>query len=71
MRITDTKVNLSLFGAAENIHTTDGVTNANTGENMPYGMGGLSEQMKTYYSHFLIDNAEPALVYDRLECGQC
>lgn len=65
MRITDTKVNLSLFGAAENIHTTDGVTNANTGENMPYGMGGLSEQMKTYYSHFLIDNAEPALVYDR------
>ena len=65
MRITETKVNLSLFGAAENIHTTDGMTNANTGDNMPYGIGGLSEQMKTYYSHYLIDNAEPALVYDR------
>ena len=65
MRITDTKVNLSLFGAADNIHTTEGMTNANTGESESYGMGGLSEQMKTYYSHFLIDNAEPALVYDR------
>ena len=65
MRITDTKVNLSLFGAAENIHTTEGMTNAGTGENMPYGVDGLSQQMKTYYSHYLIDNAEPALVYDR------
>ena len=65
MRIRDTKINLSLFGAAENIHTTIGTVNAQTGVNTPYGDSGLSEQMKTYYSDFLIDNAEPALVYDR------
>ena len=65
MRIRDTQINLSLFGAAENIHTTNGMANAETGVNTPYGEGGLSDQMRTYYSDFLIDNAEPALVYDK------
>lgn len=65
METRETKLNLSLFGAAENVHTTTGVLNVGTGEETKYSEnGGLSEQMKTYYSDFLIDNAEPALVYD-------
>ena len=60
MKIRDTKINLSLFGASEVVNTTAGVVNAATGE-----ASGLSEQMQAYYSAFLIDNAEPALIYDR------
>ena len=60
MKIRDTKINLSLFGASEVVNTTAGVVNAATGEAV-----GLSEQMQAYYSAFLIDNAEPALIYDR------
>ena len=62
MKIRDTKINLSLFGASEAVNTTSGVVNAATGE---VESSALSEQMQAYYSAFLIDNAEPALVYDR------
>lgn len=66
MNIKATKIDLSLFGASENVHTTEGMTDAQSGVNTPYAEGmGLSEQMKTYYSDYLIDNAEPALVFDR------
>ena len=42
-----------------------GVSNNDSGTNEKYVIGGLSPEMKTYYSDYLIDNAEPALVYDR------
>ena len=67
MRINDTKINLSLFGASEVVNTTIGTANAVTGEvfDTTDKETGLSEQMKAYYGAFLIDNAEPMLVYDR------
>lgn len=41
-----------------NLHLFDGNTNKTTS-------GDLSNEMKTYYSDYLIDNAEPNLVHDR------
>ena len=62
MKIRDTKINLSLFGTSEVVNATVGVVNTSNNSIEPTG---LSEQMQEYYSAFLIDNAEPALVYDR------
>ncbi len=55
---------LQLFGAGENVHGTESYINAENGNTTSYGEGGLSPEMKTYYSDYLIDNAEPALVHD-------
>lgn len=62
--MTEFKTNLQLFGAGENVHGTEAYINASTGNTENYGEGGLSPEMKTYYSDYLIDNAEPALVHD-------
>ncbi len=62
--MTEIKTDLQLFGASENVHGTEGYINANTGASESYGEGGLSPEMRTYYSDYLIDNAEPALVHD-------
>ena len=60
------KFNLQHFAAGDVVNTTAGIANANTGESTPYGeSGGLSAQMKTYYSDYLIDMAEPKLVHDQ------
>lgn len=59
-------INLQLFGAGETVLGTEGEINTKTGNVSAYGEGsGLSPEMKTYYSDYLIDNAEPALVHDR------
>lgn len=60
------KFNLQHFAAGSVVNTTSGIANANTGEHIPYGeTGGLSHEMKTYYSDYLIDMAEPKLVHDQ------
>ncbi len=60
------KTDLQLFGAGENVLGTEGVINAETGNEQKYAEGeGLSPEMRTYYADYLIDNAEPALVHDR------
>jgi len=60
------KFNLQHFAAGDVVNTTAGITNANTGANTPYeGEGGLSGEMRTYYSDYLIDMAEPKLVHDQ------
>ncbi len=51
---------LTLFSAGENVMTTEGSVNVYT-ENT--SSDSLSLDMKTYYSDFLIDNAEPSLVH--------
>lgn len=44
---------------------TSGVANNSTGAFSAYGEGdGLSAEMQTYYSDYLIDNAEPYLAHD-------
>ena len=59
-------VDLQLFGAGEKVLGTEGEINANNGNVNTYKEGeGLSPEMKTYYSDYLIDNAEPSLVHDR------
>ena len=59
-------VNLQLFGAGEKVLGTEGEINVNNGEVNSYSEGeGLSPEMRTYYSDYLIDNAEPSLVHDR------
>lgn len=59
-------LNLRLFGAGEAVNTTVGVTDATTGANAPFAEGeGLSEEMRVYYSDYLIDNAEPNLIHDQ------
>ena len=58
------KINLQLFAAGEAVHTTGGM--ASPGGVTPYGeTGGLSAEMKTYYSDYLIDMSEPKLVHDQ------
>jgi N4-gp56 family major capsid protein len=58
-------INLQRFAANTNVMGTDGTVNAAAGSTVAYTVGmGLSEEMKTYYSDYLIDNAEPALVHD-------
>lgn len=57
---------LQLFGDGEKVLGTEGEINVKTAEVNEYKDGeGLSPQMKTYYSDYLIDNAEGALVHDR------
>lgn len=51
---------LTIFSAGENVMTTEGSVNILTEEQ---SSGALSLDMKTYYSDFLIDNAEPSLVH--------
>lgn len=59
-------IDLQLFGSGDVVLGTEGTVNANNGEMLAYTDGaGLSPEMKTYYSDYLIDNAEPALVHDR------
>ena len=63
-------VNLALFDGATSagnvVNATGGYinTNTNTVTNFPEN-GGLTEEMKTYYSDYLIDMAEPELVHDQ------
>ena len=58
-------IDLQRFAANTNVMGTEGTVNATTGATVAYAAGtGLSEEMKTYYSDYLIDNAEPALVHD-------
>ncbi len=60
------KLNIQHFAAGENVHTTSGMVANSTGAVTPYGeSGGLSAEMKTYYSDYLIDMAEPKLVHDQ------
>ena len=58
-------IHLQRFAASTNVMGTEGAVNAPAGATTAYTVGmGLSEEMKTYYSDYLIDNAEPALVHD-------
>ena len=59
------KFNIGLFGADDVIHGTTAYVNANTpASSVDYTSSqGLSAEMKTYYSDYLIDNAEPKLVH--------
>lgn len=60
------KFNLQHFAAGDNVHTTSGMASNSGGNIAPYGEGGgLSAEMKTYYSDYLIDMAEPKLVHDQ------
>lgn len=62
----DFNINLQLFGTGEIVLGTEGEINTNNGGVTKYEDGsGLSPEMRTYYSDYLIDNAEPALVHDR------
>ena len=57
---------LQLFGAGENVNTTTGYANAESGESTAFVEGGgLSDEMRTYYADYLIDNAEPNLIHDQ------
>jgi N4-gp56 family major capsid protein len=56
---------LQHFASGTHVQGTEGVSNNVTGEVTPYGAGeGLSAEMQTYYSDYLIDNAEPYLAHD-------
>lgn len=56
---------LQHFASGTAIQGTEGIANNATGEVTPYGAGeGLSAEMQTYYSDYLIDNAEPYLAHD-------
>lgn len=60
------KFKLQHFAAGENVHTTTGTASNSSGNITPYGeSGGLSAEMKQYYSDYLIDMAEPKLVHDQ------
>ena len=59
-------IDLSLFGAGDVVNATGGYVNTNTSENTAFdNTNSLSEEMKTYYSDYLIDLAEPELVHDQ------
>ena len=59
-------LDLQLFGAGENVNTTSGQADATNGTMTNYAAGeGLSEEMRTYYADYLIDNAEPNLIHDQ------
>lgn len=51
---------LTIFSSGTNVITTEGALNIRTEELTP---NSLTQEMKTYYSDFLIDNAEPSLVH--------
>lgn len=56
---------LQHFAAGTHVQGTEGVSDNTTGDVMPYGQGeGLSAEMRTYYSDYLVDNAEPYLAHD-------
>lgn len=56
---------LQHFASGTNIQGTGGVSNNDSGVITPYATGeGLSAEMQTYYSDYLIDNAEPYLAHD-------
>ena len=56
--------NFTLFGAGDVVHGTAQYIDANTGTGTNYTDGaGLSPEMRTYYSDYLIDLAEPKLVH--------
>ena len=56
---------LQRFAAGTRVQGTEGISNNETGEIIPYAAGeGLSAEMRTYYSDYLIDNAEPYLAHD-------
>ncbi len=58
--------NLKRFGAGDNVHTTEAYVNAAGGHTTPFTEGaGLTEEMRTYYSDYLIDHAEPNLIHDQ------
>lgn len=60
------RLNIQHFAAGEVVHTTSGIAANSKGNITPYGeSGGLSAEMKTYYSDYLIDMAEPKLVHDQ------
>ena len=60
------RLNIQHFAAGDNVHTTSGMASNQSGNITPYGeSGGLSAEMKTYYSDYLIDMAEPKLVHDQ------
>ncbi len=60
------KFNLQHFAAGNVVNTTGGMANTNTGAVTPFPEGGgLSGEMRTYYSDYLIDMAEPKLVHDQ------
>ena len=52
------------FASGERVMGTAGVSNNNAATVTPYEGEGLSAEMRTYYSDYLIDNAEPYLVHD-------
>lgn len=55
---------LQLFASGTNVQGTAGTTDNSTGVITPYTEnGGLSIGQKTFYSDYLIDNAEPNLVH--------
>ena len=57
---------LQRFGAGGNVNTTEGYVDAESGKITTYLDGaGLSEEMRTYYADYLIDNAEPNLIHDQ------
>ena len=56
---------LQHFASGTAVQGTEGVSNNQTGVMTPYAEGeGLSAEMRTYYSDYLIDNAEPYLAHD-------
>ena len=56
---------LQHFASGTMVQGTEGVSDNLTGRVTPYAAGeGLSAEMHTYYSDYLIDNAEPYLVHD-------
>ena len=64
-KMTDIHFSLQHFAAGTAIQGTTGVSNNETGTLTPYAAGeGLSAEMRTYYSDYLVDNAEPYLVHD-------
>ena len=57
---------LQRFGAGKNVNTTAGYTDTESGTVTAYLEGaGLSDEMRTYYADYLIDNAEPNLIHDQ------
>ncbi len=57
--------NIQLFAAGEAVHGTEGYVNNTNGNVTPYGEGGLSAEMKTFYDKTLISLAGPSLVHDQ------
>ena len=56
---------LQHFASGTAVQGTAGVSNTEDGSVTPYAVGeGLSAEMHTYYSDYLIDNAEPYLAHD-------